>query len=404
MSEIGDVIAAVPEHYVDESDVSFTTESLNVSGALVDVLEPEENDGHRALVVDNGGTHYHLAARKRMAGDGLTEWVTAPVRTSASVELGELRSIDVEPPDDDQDIARVDDGEETPNDAQDLSAELSEVGGTHRGGKATSSLPDRQSARNHRADNYSGAAPAADVRDALRAGGTAAAVVREFKRLVSEEIRVTDRVGERLDVRNAIRLLAGDDTVIDDLWTRSETEDPADRVVGIALDMSGSMRSAEGPAKAAVGALSLAADAVDDDIVITAFPQGKRKSALITGPYETWRWKHLDATKPGGGTPMLPALRDVTRLMRPLGGRERVLFAITDGRPRRAEEIAELVEDLRTYGTAVVGFGFGSVNEKTLEEMFGTGGYRHVDVQDLPRALVGAYLDQLELDATLDQR
>ncbi|RYJ15011.1 VWA domain-containing protein [Halogeometricum borinquense] len=402
MSEIGDVIAVIPQHYVNEADVSFTTESLDVSGVLVDVLEPEENDGRRTLVVDNDGSEYHLAARERMAADGLTEWTPAPVRTSSSVELGELRSIDVDPPDEDEGAAVIDDGEAL--DSEDLSGEIGEVGGIHRGGKATSSLADRRSARNHRVDNYSGSAPASDVRDELRAGGTAAAVVREFKRLVAEEIRVTDRVGERPDVRNVIRLLAGDDTVFDDLWSRTETNDTGDRVVGIALDMSGSMGNAEYDAKAAVGALALAASAVDDDVVITAFPQGKRKSALVTGPYESWRWQHLDATEPGGGTPMLPALRDVTRLMRPLKGRERVLFAITDGRPSRADRVAELVEDLRTYGTAVVGFGFGRVNESTLEELFGRDGYRHVDVEDLPRALVGAYLDQLELDATLDRQ
>lgn len=402
MTEIGDVIGIIPQYYAGESAVSFTTESLSIDGDLVDILEPEENDGRRALVVDNDGTEYHLSARERLAGDGLMEWVPAPVRTSANVQLGELRSIDVDPPDDEDMEAAEVDGLEVLED--DLSGEVSDTGGKHSGGKANSRLADRRSARDARAENYSRDAPASDVRDELRAGGTAAEVVREFRRLVAEEIRVTDRVGERLDVRNVIRMLAGDETVFDDLWSRSEQVEPGDRVLGVTFDMSGSMKSAERPAKAAVGALALAATAVDDDVVVTSFPQGSRKSALVTGPYESWRWQHLDATYPGGGTPMRQALRDTTRLMRPLHGRERVLFAITDGMPSRPEKCAELVDDLRTYGTAVVGFGFGNVKEHTLEEIFGRDGYRHVDVDELPRALVGAYLDQLELDASLDRR
>jgi len=401
MSDIGDVIAAVTDHYVDESDVRFSTDSLDVDGDLIAILEPEENNGHRALVVENSGTEYHLAARKRMAGDGLTEWAPTPVKTSASVELGQLQEITVEPPD--QEDGNMAEASDHKGQDERLQGELSEIGGKHRGGKATNSLADRRSARNARADSYSGSAPASDVRDELRASGTAAAVVREFKKLVAEEIRVTDRVGERLDVRNVIRFMAGDETVFDDLWSRTEKQDPGDRVVGIALDMSGSISGSELDAKAAVGGLALAATAVDDEIVATAFPEGKRKSALLTGPYESWRWKHLDATSSGGGTPMLPALQDVVRLMRPFSGRERVLFAITDGRPKHADAVADLVKDLRTYGTAVVGFGFGRVNEDTLEEIFGSDGYRHVDVEKLPRALVSAYLDQLELDATLTQ-
>lgn len=403
MTEVGDVIAAVPVGYVDEADVSFTTSSLSISGVLTDVREP---DGRRALVVDNDGTKYHLAARERVAGDGLTEWNPEPVRTSASVELGDLRSIEVEPPDDEEEEegAAPDPGHGEDLDPDDLSGEISEVGGKHRGGKATTRLADRRSARNARAENYSGGAPASDIRDALRSGGTAIQVVHEFRRLVAEEIRVTDRVGERPDIPNVMRFLAGDDTVFGDLWSRSERRDTGDRVVGIALDMSGSMKNAETEAKAAVGALALAASAVDDDIVITAFPQGKRQSALITGPYESWRWQHLDATRPNGGTPMLPAVRDVARLMRPLQGRERVVFVITDGRPSKSEDVAELVEDLRVAGTAVVGFGFGRVSESTLEELFGRDGYRHVDVDELPHALVAAYLGQMQLDASLDRR
>ena len=402
MSEVGDVIAAVPDRYVGESEVRFSTASLDVAGDLVGIFD-EENDGQRVLVVESDGTTYHLGIRERMAGDGVTEWVPDPVKTSAGIELGQLQEITVEPPDDDEDcpedtgVARDDEDDEKA-----LTAKMAKEGTDHRGGKATRSLADRRSARDARAENYSGSAPASEVRDDLRAGGTANAVVREFKRLVSEEIRITDRVGERLDVRNVIRFMAGDDTVFDDLWSRAETEDPGDRVVGIALDMSGSigMADAEGDVKAAVGALALAATAVDDKVVATAFPQGRRKSALLTGPYEPWRWSHLDATSSGGGTPMLPALRDAVRLMRPLSGRERVLFAITDGRPSKATEVADLVEDLRIYGTAVVGFGFGNVDESTLAEIFGDDGYRHVGVDDLPRALVSAYLDQLELDET----
>ncbi|GAA0304059.1 VWA domain-containing protein [Halarchaeum salinum] len=403
MTEVGDVIAAVPAGYIDEADVSFTTSSLTISGVLSDI---RETDGRRALVVDNDGTEYHLAARERVAGDGLREWVPEPVKTSASVELGDLRSIEVEPPDDEEEEegAAADPGHGEDLDPDDLSGEISEVGGKHRGGKATTRLADRRSARNARAENYTGGAPASDIRDALRAGGTATEVVREFKRLVAEEIRVIDRVGERPDIPNVIRFLAGDNTVFDDLWSRSERRDTGDRVVGIALDMSGSMKNAETEAKAAVGALALAASAVDDDIVITAFPQGKRQSALVTGPYESWRWPHLDATRPSGGTPMLPAVRDVARLMRPLQGRDRVVFVITDGRPSKSEDVAELVDDLRVAGTAVVGFGFGRVSESTLKELFSHDGYRHVDVDELPRALVAAYLGQMQLDASLDRR
>jgi len=400
VGEIGAAIARVPEAYADRCECSIETDSMTVEGQISTVDVAEEPGENATVTVEDDGTEYRLEARP-YSGDGVDSWTAAPVQTGAGVDLGPIQALEIEPPE--MLEAEESDGEDEFEVIAAMQDAESELGGMHAGSSTTKSLADRRAARDNRADNYHRGSPASDIRDRLQSSGTAAAMVREFKRLVAEEVQVRDDIGQRPDVQNVIRMLAGDVAISDELWQRTDTADTGDRVVGIALDMSGSLGSSEGDAKAAVGALALAAKSVEDPIVAVAFPQGRRESALLTGPYERWDWHHLNAADPGGGTPMRPALEDLDRLMKPLSGRGKIMFVITDGRPANPEGVADVVDALRLHGTAVVGFGFGRVAEHILADIFGQDGYRHADVEDLPRELIGAYLSQLETDAELNR-
>jgi len=398
VGEIGAAIARVPEAYADRCDCSIETPSVEIDGRITAVDVAEEPGDTASVTIMSDGTQYRLTA-KPWKGDGVDNWKAKAVQTAGGLELGQIESLEIQPPEMEEAEESDEDGEfEVVAVMQDAE---SEIGGQHAGSSTTKSLADRRAARDSRADNYSREDPAADIRDRLRSTGTAAAMVREFKRLVAEEVQIRDDIGQRPDIQNVIRMLTGDVAVTDELWQRTEKVDSGDRAVGIALDMSGSLGSSEGDAKAAVGALALAAKSVDDAIVAVAFPQGRRESALLTGPYERWDWNHLNACHPSGGTPMQPALEDLDRLMRPLSGRDKIMFVITDGRPANPERVADTVDALRLHGTAVVGFGFGRVAEHILADIFGEDGYRHADVEDLPRELIGAYLSQMETDAEL---
>jgi hypothetical protein len=112
-----------------------------------------------------------------------------------------------------------------------------------------------------------------EVEQHVRKTGVGAAVRDRFRELTTRDVEVRDRTGSRLDMRNTVRRLAGD-TTVDDVFERSETIDLGDRTVGVALDMSSSMRTGELDAKSAVGALCSECQDLGDTIVLVSYQGG----------------------------------------------------------------------------------------------------------------------------------
>jgi Mg-chelatase subunit ChlD len=234
-----------------------------------------------------------------------------------------------------------------------------------------------------------------EVEQHVRETGVGAAVRDQFRELTTRDVKVRDRTGSRLDMRNTIRRLAGD-TTVDDVFERSETVDLGDRTVGIALDMSSSMRKGELDAKSAVGALCHASQEIGDTIVLVSY-QGGSRTTVLTGPNERWRWNDLDETSPAGGTPTSTGVQKTAELMDRTNTAESILFVVTDGNPNSVSESKTAVEKARDQGHGVIGVGFGNVSEPKLRRSFGRDGYVYTHLKDLASALVETYRQQTDL-------
>jgi len=263
---------------------------------------------------------------------------------------------------------------------------------------------DSLQARDGRVAGYDGDAPHTEIREYLRKTGVATDVQEALSEIGVEEHDEAAPRGSVLDLRNAIRRVAGD-TTVDNLY-RQRRERPGDDVaVGVSVDMSGSMTSAELEAKSAIGAFLFGVQEFGGDVVANAW-QGDGEILHLTGPYERFEWQHLDAVSPSGADPIAKGMFECARLLRRTRASEKLLVVITDGKPTvvsrdqgeynsAVDEAADTVTELRDSGLVVVGFGFGAVKEENLESMFGADGYRHVDVEDLADGLVEFFAEQV---------
>lgn len=197
--------------------------------------------------------------------------------------------------------------------------------------------------------------------------------------------------GEEWDMRNLGRFIGGDWTV-ERLRQVREPVYVGNQAVGLSVDMSGSMGSAEKPAKACVGAFAESVQRAGDEVVVNSFP-GPR---LVTSPFEEFEWQHLNAIYAGGGTPMAAGIEDCLDLLGHCRSSTKILIVLTDGRASRVDRCRELVDEAREAdGISVIGIGFGSADRSSLEPTFGTDGFLNVGLGELPEALASAYYSQV---------
>lgn len=266
---------------------------------------------------------------------------------------------------------------------------------------------DEASDRDERVGDYGGDAPHLAVREYVRKQGVVDEIQDVLEDLGEVEENTTDREGELLDMRNVTRRLAGDTTVTD-YYQRRKRRPGDDVAVGISLDMSGSMSSDEREAKAAIGAFLFAVQQGSGDVVANAwqYTNGTTHIRRLTYPTEPFRWEHLDAVEPGGADPISRGMLDCARMLKRMQAREKLLLVVTDGRPTvcsredldgddAVKEATQTVEEIRSQDVAVIGFGFGSVEEENLQDIFGEGNYHHVTVDDLADALTESYENQV---------
>ncbi|QCW05238.1 VWA domain-containing protein [Natrinema pallidum] len=261
--------------------------------------------------------------------------------------------------------------------------------------------------RDERIADYSGDAPHGEIRAHVRDRGLAEDMREALQDIATEEHETTAAEGDLLDMRNAIRRLAGD-TTIDEYYRRPTTYPADDLAVGISIDMSGSMRSTELEAKAAVGTFLFAVDQLGGSVVANAwhYQNGAVKVRMLTGSSERFQWRHLDGVEPGGGDPIARGMRYCGNLLERTTASEKLLFVITDGKPNVESlpdedygspllEADHVAGELRQRGTTVIGVGFGSVREDNLITMFGDERSIHAPLEDLAETLADELLDEL---------
>lgn len=271
-------------------------------------------------------------------------------------------------------------------------------------GYRTSEWTDTPGNRDDRAADYSGDVPHGDVRTHLRETGLAESIRDGLAEAAAQEEERPVAEGDLLDMRNVIRRLAGDTTVEE--YYRDRRERPGDDVaVGVSVDNSGSMSGSELEVKAAVGGFLHGVQMLGGEVVANAWHDpSTMKIRLVTGPYEDFRWQHLDSFRPKGGDPIARGMWECAMMLEQTSAAEKLLVVITDGSPTvrsrkslrgqvsNAEDEAQLTADaLRGRGMEVIGLGFGNVREDALERMFGAEYCSHVPLDELADALVDQF-------------
>ncbi len=254
------------------------------------------------------------------------------------------------------------------------------------------------------------------IRELLRGDGTAEDIVEAFKKFKTQDRWLPDTRGERLNVRNATRRLAGDYSE-DRVYDRKLKAEVGDRCVGVALDLSNSMNGVNAlrQPKMALGALHLATKTIGDDLLAAGYktlknhPQkGKYEPVLdlITGPQEGFDWDHLDAAKAGMYTPTADGVMYTLDLLKKSHRREKVMVVITDGKANielgggksssgGKAHAKRAVNTARQEGVKVLGMAVGRVGDEYMDEVFGPGAWFHTDSDTLTQDLVALYEDQM---------
>ena len=169
--------------------------------------------------------------------------------------------------------------------------------------------------------------------------------------------------------------------------------EPKGRALVIILDRSGSMQglkieSAKDAAKAAVGKLK-ASDTVavitfDSDATVVAKPQapGKAVETAIAG------------IKPGGGTNILPALKEARALFHGISAKRKHVIVLSDGEAP-TDGIADLVKEMRKEHVTVSAIGIAGADRNLLAQISEAGEGRLWMVEDLT-ALAKVFVKETE--------
>lgn len=264
---------------------------------------------------------------------------------------------------------------------------------------------DTRRERDERAEKYGGSYPSDEIRSFLKQSGIAQRVQEELEDLFSgdrtrsQSIRNerddTGMVGALYDMRQLTRRMAGD-LRVRDIYHDPKPGTDDDLAVGIVLDLSSSMAGEpERDAKAAAGAFLFGIELFGGDVVAVSYPNVSR-TQLMTAPGERFEWRHLDSGSAVGGTPTSTAVEDGANLLSKVNSDRYLLIVLTDGGAKNVPATRSVVDEIRDWGRewSVIGFGYGNISERKLSSQFGDDGYRHVDLEDLPEALVDVYREQ----------
>jgi Mg-chelatase subunit ChlD len=264
-------------------------------------------------------------------------------------------------------------------------------------------------------DDYRVEVGSETVRQYLRETGQAEEIIEAFRQFKTDDRWVPDDDGERLNEDAVVDLVAGDTSAQDRLYERKQKAEPGDRAITVSMDMSGSMKGVVKEAKAALGALALAAREIGDDFTANAWTstdkRGKETQKLIpiTLPDEDFEWEHLDAVWPDFQDPITPGMRQAKSYCDEVSASERVMVVITDGQPqmmadgtynagRATNEAQQEVRKYRADGYVVIGLGIQpGADERLMEKMFGEGGYVMTDSDNIAQSLIRIYEDQMNV-------
>ena len=268
------------------------------------------------------------------------------------------------------------------------------------------------------------------VQELLDSTGLADDIRRAFERFKTRDITIPAKRGNALNIDGIVRHMSGDyrETRV---YQQRYTAATGGRTIGVCLDISGSMehyghlgRGAIVDAKVGLGALHIATEAMNDNLVANAFAtkySGDNSDVmlpLIVGPGEAWDWEYLDSVTTEMLTPTAHAVRDMTDLLLDAGGRELVMVVVTDGEPtytldKRASpssgsasvdetlgDAARMVAEARSRGIKVIGMGVGSgASDTMMKHVFGPDGYVLTGTDTLVTDLVNVYENQLDITA-----
>ena len=268
------------------------------------------------------------------------------------------------------------------------------------------------------------------VRDILRETGIAEDVATAFRKFKTQDITVAAEDGDELNIENIVAHKAGDygETRVYEQTYRATT---GGRVIGVSMDLSGSMVNKKGhlgsdrlrDAKAALGALHVATEQIGDDLVVNGYTTARRsytnvETPLIVGPSESFEWEHLDActTALSKYTATADGVADMRGLLEQAHGREKVMIVVSDGGANvelgggeasygdaALDDARERVEKARAEGIKVIGLGVGKgISDDDLAHMFGEDGYVRADDENMADRLVEVYKQQLDLSPAHD--
>lgn len=262
--------------------------------------------------------------------------------------------------------------------------------------------------------------------------------IRErFEEIKKAPEDVNARTGSRIDRKRLTRFRQGDPTARDFMLRSQGEAERAQRAIGVALDLSGSMecspeKGAWRPAdpdetarvdlaKVAVAGIAIACDEIGDTFTASGFHgvNGEKAAApLITGPNESFEYDHMDTVHANGGTPMGYGIQKAARRLMQTNRESKTLMVVCDGEPsdprnwdnvenrvsgrfKSVEHTARVVEEVRNAGIGVVGIGIGDVEPPVMEDIFGTGddsdkGWLTTEGGNLPERLAEIYEGQME--------
>ena len=246
-----------------------------------------------------------------------------------------------------------------------------------------------------------------------------------FRQLVSRPTPRPATAGPQIDPYNVTRRAAGDMTITELFEEHVEVE-TGDRCVGLATDISGSMRGDMSELKIAGGVIAEATEIIGDDFVWEAFTDQYNRShtpseerldlRIVTGPNESFDWEHVDSFTSSYNEPTAAGVRDCRMLMEQTAARQHVMIVITDGvtlveedgtyrgsrSPAPVDHARRAVEECRQDGFEVIGLGIGDMDEEKMEEQFGTDSqgnpnYKLTSIDELAEDILEIYRAQMSV-------
>lgn len=286
-------------------------------------------------------------------------------------------------------------------------------------------LEARKRERDERMDSVRTRQDSTKIEERAHSSGAISDLKDGFRKLVSRPTPRPATAGPQIDPHNVVRRAAGDRTVRELFEEQVEVE-TGERCVGLATDISGSMRSDITELKIAGGVIAEATEIIGDDFVWEAFTDQYNRShtpseerldlRIVTGPNESFEWGHVDSFTDSYNEPTAAGVRDCRTLMEQTSARQYVMIVITDGvtlieedgtyqgsrSPAPVDQARRAVEECRQDGFDVIGLGIGDMDEEKMEEQFGTDAqgnpnYKLTDIDSLAEDILEIYRAQMNV-------